>query len=139
MHPEPDTLKRVPLFATLTDEERDRVAAWFDVEEHDAGSRILHQGSPGTGSSCSTRAKCGSSTTAPRSDGSGPAMRSASSRSSATGAGTPTWSRSPTCACSPMFGTHFREMQTSMPSGEAGLERLVDDRLARPPASDQPA
>ena len=49
MHPEPDSLKRVPLFATLTDEERDRVAAWFDVEEHDAGSRILHQGSPGYG------------------------------------------------------------------------------------------
>ena len=38
-----------------------------------------------------------------------------------------------------MFGTHFREMQTSMPSVEAGLERLADDRLARPSASDQPA
>jgi CRP-like cAMP-binding protein len=34
-----------------------------------------------------------------------------------------------------MFGTHLREMQTTMPSVKAGLERLADDRLARPPVS----
>jgi hypothetical protein len=47
MHPEPDTIQRVPLFATLTGEERERVAAWFEVEEHDAASRIVHEGFAG--------------------------------------------------------------------------------------------
>jgi len=31
-----------------------------------------------------------------------------------------------------MFGTHFREMQSTMPAIEAGLERLADDRLSQP-------
>jgi hypothetical protein len=31
MHPEADDLRRVPLFADLTDAERARVAAWFQI------------------------------------------------------------------------------------------------------------
>jgi hypothetical protein len=31
-----------------------------------------------------------------------------------------------------MFGTHFREMQSTMPAVEAGLVRLADERLAQP-------
>jgi len=31
-----------------------------------------------------------------------------------------------------MFGTHFREMQATLPGVEAGLERLADERLAQP-------
>jgi CRP-like cAMP-binding protein len=31
-----------------------------------------------------------------------------------------------------MFGTHFREMQATLPAVETGLERLADERLAQP-------
>ncbi|HEV8089361.1 MAG TPA: cyclic nucleotide-binding domain-containing protein [Actinomycetota bacterium] len=49
MHPEPEDLQRVPLFAALTDDERAQVATWFEIQEHDAGERIVHEGSPGYG------------------------------------------------------------------------------------------
>ena len=31
-----------------------------------------------------------------------------------------------------MFGTHFREMQATLPAVETGLERLADERVAQP-------
>jgi CRP-like cAMP-binding protein len=139
MHPEPDDLKRVPLFATLTDEERDRVAAWFEVEEHDAGSRIVHEGSPGYGFFVLDVGEVRIEHDGGEVGRLGPgdvfgelALLGDGRRHADVVAVTDVRVLS-------MFGTHFREMQTSMPSVEAGLERLADDRLARPPASGQPA
>ncbi len=138
MHPEPDSLQRVPLFATLTDEERERVAAWFEVEEHDAGARIVHEGSPGYGFLVLDEGEVRIEHDGGEVGRLGPgdvfgelALLGDGRRHADVVAVTDVRVLS-------MFGTHFREMQSSMPSGEAGLARLADDRLARPP-SGQPA
>ncbi len=129
----------MPLFATLTDEERDRVAAWFEVEEHDAGSRILHEGSSGYGFFVLDEGEVRIEHDGDEVGRLGPgdvfgelALLGDGRRHADVVAVTDVRVLS-------MFGTHFREMQTAMPSVEAGLERRADDRLARPPASDQPA
>ncbi len=44
MHPDPDRLLRVPLFAGLSVDERKRLASWLDVEEFDAGKRLAREG-----------------------------------------------------------------------------------------------
>jgi CRP-like cAMP-binding protein len=139
MHPEPNKLTRVPLFASLTDEERERVAAWFEVEEHDAGSHIVHEGSPGYGFFVLDGGDVRIEHAGGEVGRLGPgdvfgelALLGDGRRHADVVAVTDVRVLS-------MFGTHFREMQTMMPSLEAGLERLADDRLARPHASDQPA
>jgi hypothetical protein len=93
MHPEPEDLRRMPLFAALTDAERRQAATWFEIQEHDAGERIVHEGSSGYGFFVLDEGEV---------------------------------------RIEPMFGTHFRQMQSSMPSVEAGIERPADARLARP-------
>jgi CRP-like cAMP-binding protein len=128
MHPEPDSLQRVPLFASLTDEERDRVAAWFEVEEHDAGSRIVHEGSPGYGLFVLDDGEVRIEHDGGEVGRLGPG--DVFGELALLGDGR----RYADVGVLSMFGTHFREMQTSMPSVEASLERLADDRLARPRA-----
>ena len=44
MHPDPETLRGVRLFAGLTDEERGRLAAWLDVEDYQAGKHLAREG-----------------------------------------------------------------------------------------------
>jgi CRP-like cAMP-binding protein len=43
-HPDPDRLIRVPLFADLSDEDRARVASWLEVDEHRAGTHLVREG-----------------------------------------------------------------------------------------------
>jgi CRP-like cAMP-binding protein len=124
----------MPLFATLTDEERERVAAWFEVEEHDAGSRIVHEGSPGYGlfvlddGEVRIENDCGEVGRLGPGDVFGELALLGDGRRYADVVAVGD------VGVLSMFGTHFREMQTSMPSVEASLERLADDRLARPRA-----
>jgi len=44
MHPHPDRLSQVPLFDALSQHDRERLAAWLDVEEFDAGRRLTREG-----------------------------------------------------------------------------------------------
>lgn len=132
MHPEPDDLQRVPLFADLTDDERARIAAWFEIQEHDAGERIVHEGSAGYGffvlSDGDIRIEHEGREVGRL--GSGDvfgelALLGDGRRHADVVAVTDVRVFS-------MFGTHFREMQSTMPAVEAGLERLADERLAQP-------
>ena len=86
MHPEPQDLQRVPLFAGLTDAEQAQVAEWFEGE-----LALLGDGRRHADVIAVTDVRVLS-----------------------------------------MFGPHFREMQSTMPAIEAGLERLADERLAQP-------
>ena len=47
MGPEPDRLRAIPLFADLSDEELDRLASWFSVEEVSESRRLTPQGPAG--------------------------------------------------------------------------------------------
>jgi CRP-like cAMP-binding protein len=134
MHPEPDSLQRVPLFASLTDEERDRVAAWFEVEEHDAGSRIVHEGSPGYGLFVLDDGEVRIEHDGGEVGRLGPGDVFGELALLGDGRRYADVVAVGDVGVLSMFGTHFREMQTSMPSVEASLERLADDRLARPRA-----
>jgi len=132
MHPEPQDLERVPLFAGLTDGERTQVAEWFDVQEHDAGERIVHEGSSGYGFFVLDEGEVRIEHDGTEVGRLGPgdvfgelALLGDGRRHADVIAVTDVRVLS-------MFGTHFREMQASMPAIEAGLERLADERLAQP-------
>jgi CRP-like cAMP-binding protein len=132
MHPEPEDLQRVPLFAALTDDERAQVATWFEIQEHDAGERIVHEGSPGYGffvlDDGEVRIEHDGHEVGRLSPGDvfgELALLGDGRRHADVIAVTDVSVLS-------MFGTHFREMQSTMPAIEAGLERLADDRLSQP-------
>jgi CRP-like cAMP-binding protein len=132
MHPEPDDLRRVPLFADLTEEEREQIAAWFEIQEHDAGDRIVHEGSPGYGFFVLDDGDIRIEHDGSEVGRLGPgdvfgelALLGDGRRHADVVAVTDVRVLS-------MFGTHFRELQATMPAVEAGLERLADERLAQP-------
>lgn len=132
MHPEADDLRRVPLFADLTDAERARVAAWFQIQEHDAGDRIVHEGSPAYGFFVLDEGDIRIEHDGSEVGRLGPgdvfgelALLGDGRRHADVVAVTDVRVLS-------MFGTHFREMQATLPGVEAGLERLADERLAQP-------
>jgi CRP-like cAMP-binding protein len=132
MHPEPQDLKRVPLFAELTDAEQAQVAAWFEIQEHEAGERIVHEGSPGYGFFVlvdgEVRIEHGGREVGRLVPGDvfgELALLGDGRRHADVIAVTDVRVLS-------MFGTHFREMQSTMPAIESGLERLADERLAQP-------
>jgi CRP-like cAMP-binding protein len=47
MHPDPESLTKIPVFDGVTDEELERIAGWFDVEDHPAGTRLTREGASG--------------------------------------------------------------------------------------------
>jgi CRP-like cAMP-binding protein len=132
MHPEADDLRRVPLFADLTDDERTRIAAWFEIQEHDAGDRIVHEGSPGYGffvlDQGDIRVEHDGRDVGRLEPGDvfGELSLLGDGRRHADVVAVTN------VRVLSMFGTHFREMQSTMPAVEAGLVRLADERLAQP-------
>jgi CRP-like cAMP-binding protein len=47
MRPEPAALAAVPLFASLGDEELERVSAWMETRRADPGERLVSEGATG--------------------------------------------------------------------------------------------
>ena len=47
MNPATEDLAALPLFASLGDDDLRKVALWFDVQEADAGVRLIGEGAPG--------------------------------------------------------------------------------------------
>jgi CRP-like cAMP-binding protein len=47
VNPSSAELASLPLFADLDSASCDELAAWFDIEEHDAGARLTREGSAG--------------------------------------------------------------------------------------------
>ena len=47
MHPRPDHLRAIPLFADLTDEQLQTVSSWLDVRTEDEGRRLVPEGASG--------------------------------------------------------------------------------------------
>jgi NTE family protein len=45
VNPEPERLSGIPVFEGLSDDERARLASWFEIEEFPAGKRLTHEGS----------------------------------------------------------------------------------------------
>ena len=129
MHPEPDRLIRVPIFAKLTDEERERVASWLDVEEHKPGTRLAHEGTTEYGFFVLDQGEA-------RVDHDGHAVGRLGpgdvfGELAMLGDG---HRRADVVAVTEvrvfaMFGTRFREMQMSMPAVAPALQDLAEGRL----------
>jgi CRP-like cAMP-binding protein len=132
MHPEPQELERVPLFAGLTDAERAQVAGWFDIQEHDAGERIVHEGSSGYGFFALDEGEVRIEHDGREVGRLGPGDVFGELALLGDGRRHADVITVTDVRVFSMFGTHFREMQASMPAIEAGLERLADERLAQP-------
>jgi CRP-like cAMP-binding protein len=47
VHPEPDRVAAIPLFATVSPDQLDRLAMWLEVRTEDAGARIISEGASG--------------------------------------------------------------------------------------------
>ena len=47
MPADPNELATIPLFTSLTDDERRKLAGWFDVQEASPGVRLVGEGAPG--------------------------------------------------------------------------------------------
>ena len=132
MHPDPRDLLSVPLFADLTDDERERIAAWFEIQERESGERIVHEGSSGYGffvlDDGEVRIEHDGHEVGRLTPGDvfgELALLGDGRRHADVIAVTDVRVLS-------MFGTHFREMQATMPAIEPGLERLADQRLSQP-------
>jgi CRP-like cAMP-binding protein len=128
MNPEAERLSRIPLFDGLSDERRAELAAWFEVGEFEAGKRLTHEGSVEYGFLVLDEGRA-------RVERDGQVLKvleagdvfgemaffSDGRRNADVVAETDVtvlW----------MFGTRFREMQTSMPEIAARLEELVRER-----------
>ena len=128
MHPQPDRLAAVPLFAELSDEQRARIAAWLDEEAFEQGTRLTREGAADYEffviADGRVRVAHEGATVAELGPGDvfgelaiiGGGRR----RADVTAVTDVTiWS---------MFGTRFRELQLEMPEVSARLEELARDR-----------
>ena len=130
MHPSPDRLTSVPLFAGLTHQERERVASWLDVREHGAGSHLTREGAADyaffvvdDGEAVVEHGGREIGRLGPGDVYGELAMLGAGRRLATVIAVTDMRILS-------MFGTHFREMEMAMPSVEARLQEVAASRLS---------
>ena len=128
MHPEPDRLLNVPLFSGLSDEDRARLASWLEDEEYPAGRSLAREGSSDYAFFVLDvgNARVETDGTTLRTLGPGDvfgemAFFGEGRRTASVVAETDVRVLS-------MFGTRFREMQTTMPEIAARVERLVHER-----------
>ncbi|MGZ4315727.1 MAG: cyclic nucleotide-binding domain-containing protein [Gaiellaceae bacterium] len=125
---DPADLARVPLFASLSDGEREELAAWFEVRTVGAGVKLASEGAAGyafyllvDGSAVVTSGGTTVATFAPG-DFFGEMAIVGDSRRSAT-----------VVTSSPakllvMFGTEFRRLQQAYPAIAAEFERVTEER-----------
>ena len=131
MHPNPDRLSRVPLFEGISDEDRALLAGWLDIEEHPAGGSLVREGRTAYEFFVLDEGKVrveheGRSlgTLDPGEVFGELAMLGDGHRRADAVAETDV-------RVFAMFGTHFREMQMTMPTVAERLGRLAQERLAQ--------
>jgi len=122
-------LAAIPLFASLTDAERQQLAVWFDTQEASAGVRLTGQGAAGysffvlaDGSASVTCDGVEVATLGPGDFFGEIAIIGEGRRSATVTTTTP-------ATLFVMFGTEFRRLQQTQPEIAAGLEAAVAERL----------
>jgi CRP-like cAMP-binding protein len=135
MHPEPDRLLRIPLFAGLSDADRARIASWFDIEDFAAGATLARRGTSGYSffavDEGRVRVERNGSTIKRLGPGD---VFGEMSLYSPDGRRNADVIADTEVTLLSMFGTHFREMQQQMPDVAGRLEHLVHEREDAPPA-----
>lgn len=132
MHPDPETLRGVRLFAGLTDEERARLAAWLDVEEHQAGKHLAREGVSDYAFFVLDRGTALVTREGQTINSIGPGDVFGEVAFFGDGRRTATVVAETDVRVLTMFGTRFREMQRDMPDVASQIEALA---LSRKPAA----
>ena len=130
MHPEPDRLRAIPLFADLGPEDLDRVASWLEIREESEGRRLTPEGASGyeffviedgTADVNHEGAKVGS--LGPGDFFGEMAMMGDGRRAADVVATSP-------ITLFEMFGTHFRELEMTLPEVAARIRATLEERRA---------
>ena len=130
MHPEPDRLRAIPLFADLESGDLDKVASWLEIREESEGRRLTPEGASGyeffvieegTADVHHEGAKIGS---LGRGDFFGEMAMMGDGRRVADVVAT-----SPITLFE-MFGTHFRELEMNLPEVAARICATLEERRA---------
>ena len=130
MHPEPDRLRTIPLFADLGPEDLDRVASWLEIREESEGRRLTPEGASGyeffviedgTADVNHEGAKVGS--LGPGDFFGEMAMMGDGRRVAEVVATSP-------ITLFEMFGTHFRELEMTLPEVAARIRAALEERRA---------
>jgi len=130
LHPEPDRLRSIPLFADLRPEDLDRVASWLEIREESEGRRLTPEGASGyeffviedgTADVNHEGAKVGS--LGPGDFFGEMAMMGDGRRVADVVATSP-------ITLFEMFGTHFRELEMTLPEVAARIRATLEERRA---------
>ena len=131
-NPDPDRLALVPLFQGLTDDQRQRLSSWLDVELFDVGHSLVRTNQHGYAFFVLDEGRARAELDGQILERLEPgavfgemAFFAPSSRRSAS-----IIAETPIRVFS-MFGTHFREMQMEMPEVAGRLQQLFEERAAR--------
>jgi CRP-like cAMP-binding protein len=131
LHAVPDQLASIQLFESLTDEERDKVAGWFDVHEASPGVRLCGEGAPGysffvllDGTATVTSNGAELAQLGPGDFFGELAILGDGRRTATVTATTPS-------KLLVLFGTEFRRLQQELPEAAAKLEAAAKQRAPR--------
>ena len=128
MHPDPDRLSQVALFAGLTPDERERLSAWLDVDEFSAGKLLAREGAHDYAffilDAGSARVERDGATVHKL----GPGDVFGEVAFFRDGRRTASVIAETDVRVLTMFGSRFREMQKDLPGVAARIERLARDR-----------
>jgi len=138
-NPDPNRLALVPLFQGLTDDQRQRLSSWLDIEVFDAGHSPVRANQHGYAFFVLDEGRALAELDGQVLERLEPgavfgemAFFAPSSRRSAT-----IVAETPIRVFS-MFGTHFREMQMEMPEIAGRLQQLFEERAARVRSTEDP-
>ena len=130
MHPEPHRLRAIPLFADLGPDDLDRVASWLEIREEGEGRRLTPEGASGyeffvieegTADVNHEGAKIGSL---------GPGDFFGEMAMMGDGRRVADVVESSPITLFEMFGTHFRELEMTLPEVAASIRATLEERRA---------
>jgi len=110
LHPEPHRLRGIPLFADLGPDDLDRGASWLEIREESEGRRLTPEGASGYEFFVIE-------------EGTEMAMMGDGRRVADVVATSP-------ITLFEMFGTHFRELEMTMPEVAARIRSTLEERRA---------
>ena len=131
-NPDPNRLALVPLFQGLTEDQRRRLASWFDVEDFDVGQNPVRVSQHGYAFFVLDEGRAHAELDGRVLELLEPgAVFGEMAFFAPSGRRTATIVPETPIRVFTMFGTRFREMQMEMPEVAARLERLFEERAAR--------
>jgi CRP-like cAMP-binding protein len=126
---DPTQLATIPLFASMTDDERRKVAAWFDLQEASPGVRLCGEGAPGYSFFVLLEGSATVTSNGTELGTLGPGEFFGELAILGDGRRTATVTATSPSKLLVLFGTEFRRLQQELPDAAAKLEAAAKQRL----------